>query len=575
MRAMSQVQVEPGGTARLDRAVAIARRRLMALALARLAAVAMCVAALGALGYACFFAAVTWAGAALVVAVVWLVAMAVAWRRRPTRRAVVAYLDARLAADGLLVTVDDAEARTMRWSDARRRDAEQLLAERPIQHVLPRVAGSTVLQGALGVALCLSAALVPHDEDATGAAGADGARVDVAALRRIERLPALVRDDGARRELERARREAIALRRQLAAGVGDPRDALAKLHDVREAVARGRAAEARAHAPARGAAAEALAGEAEMAAAVMRDDLEGLTGAVERAAARREAADRARAREALERAERAADEHGDGLLARSLEARRSLLERRAAQAELARELLEAMPEFADGAVRRGLERLERDGDGVELERAVVEAMREAWQRLSADERRRLADAMQRAAVAPSDRRAAEEGPPRAGASTPRTADELEAEFRRALADLSRVQRAVDGSGSNGLPMPGAGGSRAASSAAAAGAAGRAPGSGGPGGGGGASAGRTSGESERVNARDGVLARVRPSLGGGAPSQTVFDRVRSESTTSPPRAVESLDAVRGAAPAAVERQAIPDDYREHVRRYFGGLDEEDR
>ena len=83
-----------------------------------------------------------------------------------------------------------------------------------------------------------------------------------------------------------------------------------------------------------------------MARALAERDLESLDRAVAQAAARREEADRQRAREALREAARRAREEGDDGLAESLLRRESLLQERSEQAALARELAEAMPELA-------------------------------------------------------------------------------------------------------------------------------------------------------------------------------------------------------------------------------------
>ena len=69
------------------------------------------------------------------------------------------------------------------------------------------------------------------------------------------------------------------------------------------------------------------------------------------------------------------------------ELRRTVISRREGLAP------EAMPELGEGRLGRQLERLARDGESMELDEATVDAMSEAWNRLSAEERQRLAEAM--------------------------------------------------------------------------------------------------------------------------------------------------------------------------------------
>ena len=118
-------------------------------------------------------------------------------------------------------------------------------------------------------------------------------------------------------------------------------------------------------------------GSAESTRAVAERDLESLSRAVQRAAGRREEADRERARQALTRAAEAARAAGDQELADGLLRQRDTLDRRSQQAALARQLAEAMPETQRAGLLRQLERLQRDGDAEGLNQATVDAMAEA------------------------------------------------------------------------------------------------------------------------------------------------------------------------------------------------------
>ena len=64
---------------------------------------------------------------------------------------------------------------------------------------------------------------------------------------------------------------------------------------------------------------------------------------------------------------------------------------------------------------------------------------------------------------------------------------------------------------------------------------------------------------------------RASLGAGAPSRTTFEWVNPEGTPLPeggPEGASTGQAAEGNA-RGIERAPIPEDYREHVRTYFGG------
>ncbi|MFO0694498.1 MAG: hypothetical protein U0230_13140 [Polyangiales bacterium] len=511
-----------------------------------------------------------------------LVGLFLARRRMPTESDLVAYVDHRLGADSTLLTLHELPEPMPAGLASLRGEAERILRGKSPRDVRPRRAGRELLALPFVLGAFAIVPFLPVPPAAVADPGAALVRLDASeALARIERLADLPVSD--RESLRRASREAEELRQRLAEGTTRA-DALDRLQRIREGVEAASRSESPSERRARDAAAEALSSEPGMAEALANRDLARLAREVQRAAARREAADRARARESLRRAAEAARGSGDDRLADSLLHQESLLRHREEQAELARQLAEAMPELAGGRVGRALERLSRDGDGAELDAAMVEAMREAWSRLSPEERRRLAEAVSRAA-ADENRRAAEAGDG-GMPSSPRTADEIERELREALANLDRLSLRVGGGGQGGLPIPGGpqgggaqgggGGNPGGTGQGGSGTSGNQAGAGGGTGRGGGPGGTPRGTTAQLGGDD-LLARVRPTVApGGTPSASWVewvDPTGSEPTVGGGGAATGPGAA--GQPGAVEHAPIPEEYRDHVRAYFERGQESER
>lgn len=502
-----------------------------------------------------------------------------------TEQDVVAYVDSRLnGRETILSAWEAAQRGPVEGFDAHTlRQALHLLRESSAS-TRPALLPPVVRTLPLGLATLAALWFVPLPP-VVAMTGPETLRIeDASLLERIERLEELAPDEESQRLLAEARAEAAELQRALAEGM-DPREALDSMDSIREQLERVERESQSTESEALAEAVRELADEEpEMAEALAERNLENLDREVTRAAGRREVADRERARAALERAAEAAQEAGDEELSESLLRRRNLLDRREEQAALARRLAEAMPELMEGELGRQLERLSRDGDASDLDEATVNAMEEAWSRLTPEERRRLAEAM-REQQAAENRHAAEEA--EGGADT-LSADEYERMLRESLEHLEELQRGAGQSGAGGGTMPvpqrgsGQGGQngqgagqgqsgqgQGAGQGQGSGVGGQASGAGGQGGGGGR--GNAGGNTQVLEDGEGPLARVRPRVGAGTPSRSWIEW---GTPGAPGEEGASEGSVGGgevgpSEGSGIGRSRVPADYEDHVRTYFQG------
>lgn len=552
-------------------------------------------AALAALGSSRFgFGWPLWVPA-LVVVLALPLGIAAASRRMPSTADLVLYVDARASAGHAIVSAWELSSQPARPFDERTRSiAVDVLAAVRSRDLRPRLFGREIWTLPVSMTIFVLAFVLPPPPPSSLPPAVDTIVVqDVEALRRIEELPDFVPDEEARRRLQAIADDTAELRQDLEQGL-DRREALDRLQQLHEALREATQTRSAREKRALDAAAEALSEEHELAEALGRRDFEALDRAAERAAGRRERADRERAKRALDAAVEAAMAEGDEALAGSLLQRRDLLQRREEQAALARELAEAMPELVVRGLGRELERLERDGDGQALDRAMVDALKEGWGRLSAEERERLAEALRKAQAAEAESKIAQSSP--AASEKAPTADEIEAMLRAALENVEALRNAATGAGAGTQSMPiprlaqrrtGAGGRQG--SAGSNGSEESADGAGSPGGegsgtqqangsqqGGGAQAGRPGGgagegarggQTEAVDG-DALLARVRPRSNPGLPSRSWVVSTNPElDPMAPIDAVSPTGAAAGGEAGGVEQETIPQDYREHVKAYF--------
>ncbi len=301
--------------------------------------------------------------------------------------------------------------------------------------------------------------------------------------------------------------------------------------------------------------------------ALARGDLERVDEAVRRLADQREAASRQRAMEALSRAAQAARNAGAQDLANALEEERDLLRRRGASSELARAVAQALGDTP--AARRIAEHLGRNEQDQELSRALDEVMREMDRQLTAEERRRIAQAMARMANqadagsrANFDRAARAMTPEEARAAMRALLESM----RNGSLDRTRAGNAARAGGAArgdlarlrvGLQTgrtPARGGGT--------------PGSGGRGGDHDEGHMPTTGRTDAV--RGGGFTA--PTIGAADPRNPGVPVSEELVDTTGAHAVTPDEArIRQAAPAAmhgIERTPVPDAYRDQVRVYFG-------
>ncbi len=295
--------------------------------------------------------------------------------------------------------------------------------------------------------------------------------------------------------------------------------------------------------------------------ALAQGDLARMNDAVRALADRREAASQRAAAEALQRAAGAARAAGSEALGAALEEEAGLLRRRSEASALAQALAQALGETAAG--RRVAEHLSRAGtqDGA-LSRALDAAMREFDRGLTAEERRRVAQALAQLA-------AQSEGTSQAAfdrASRAMTAEEARAAMRALLESLRRG--GLDRSRAGRRGRAGAGARQGIGDLRVRLQMGRGgPGGGGPGTGNDPGHVATTGHTGRV--RDpGFVAPVDPVRDPGRPGVPV-ESVRVETTGARARAADAVQ-LREAAPAAlrgVEAMPVPAPWRDQVRVYF--------
>ncbi len=217
-----------------------------------------------------------------------------------------------------------------------------------------------------------------------GAAGLDR-------IAEVEKLPA--RDEDQKKRLGEIAREARELKQKLLAGT-PRREALAKLKDLRDRLENERKSlGAGDKQPGLDAAREALKanGFPGLGDALEDRDMAGFDEMMERIANAREESDRERAREALEKAIEAAKRQKAADVARELERQKDKLDKRGDKADVLRELADALKGTPGDPGQKG-KSFDRSGsDGAARE--LADALRKGLEKLTPEERKRLAERM--------------------------------------------------------------------------------------------------------------------------------------------------------------------------------------
>ncbi|HOU94733.1 MAG TPA: hypothetical protein PLU22_26965, partial [Polyangiaceae bacterium] len=213
----------------------------------------------------------------------------------------------------------------------------------------------------------------------------------LAPLSGVDRLDP--RDAAQRARLEEIARRARELRADLARGL-PKREAQARLAELRDAVSqeRLRLGDAQ-NRPGLDAAVRKLAADprlARAAEALGAGDLTEFDQQMQRLANQAEDEARTAAKTALEEAAKAARERGAGPLADALERQRQEFAAREDRAEALRELARQLGDALGDEARRDLEEFSERGDP-EAQRRLAEALEDALQGLSDEERKRLAE----------------------------------------------------------------------------------------------------------------------------------------------------------------------------------------
>lgn len=516
----------------------------------------------------------------------------VALRQRWSDEDVALYLDEKLGSREQIVTA--LGLRSQQSEAARHLKASAALS---LTHALPKLSGPRVLDapqllapfGAAAIAW-LTLAPLPPAPKVDVAPGVE--RIQQADVKGLERIEALRDQKGRSPEDERRLRaladEAKKLRSEMKQGI-EKREALSRMAKMRDAIAELRSEFGnKQNRPGLEAAIGALNQHPELrqAARALGDgDLTAFDREMQRLANQAEREARDSAKQALEEAERAARDKGAQGLADALKQQKDVFDKRSAEAEALRQLGEALKGELDPEALEDLKEFGSTGDP-EAARRLAQAMGKALSKLSADERKRLAEHMKKELAqspsggSPMTREEMEDLARRL--ASPEGQKELEQRLRDmaspkqtgegqrdgALDDAERgLGEAERGLGGVPLPMPGTNPS---------------PGNGGPGQNGSQGDGKNGapgsgkdsgtgdhrGDSQKVESPElRSKADVKRSGVGPMHAATLGRAPARPGDTANQRGTGSLGSVAPTEIGAVEQSEVPEEYREHVGRYF--------
>jgi hypothetical protein len=515
-------------------------------------------------------------------------------RKRWSDEHVALYLDEKLSLHEQIVTALGLRAASSEAAQHLRASAARSLNAGLAELRGPQVLDALQLAGPLGAAAILWMTLSPLPPAAPRNAPPGAERVQQSNVKGLERIEALsgknARNPDDERRLRALAAEAKKLRGELSQGM-EKREALARMAKLRDAIAELHSEFGNQHnRPGLEAAIGALSEHPELrkAARALGDgDLTEFDREMQRLANQAERQSRESAKQALEEAERAAREKGAQGLADALKEEKRAFEKRAAEAEALRELGKALQGQLDPEALEDLKEFGKSGDP-EAGRRLADAMGKALGKLSEAERKRLTEQLQKQVQRSPD-----------GASTlsreeledlarrlasPEGQKELEQHLRELAhpepsreaerdGELGDAERGLDdaerGLGGMPLPMPGGepGSGMPGGQAGKDGQAGKGD-SGGPGGSHDSGTGDHAGKSQIVQAPElRSKAQVQRSGNGSMHAATLGRAPARAGDTANQRGTGSLGSVAPAEIGAIEQSEVPEEYREHVGRYF--------
>jgi hypothetical protein len=522
---------------------------------------------------------------------------AVAGRKRWSDEEVALYLDDQLQTREQIVTAIGLRAEQGEVAQHLKRTAAELLADNVKRSRLrgPRITDAVHLLVPVSAAaiVWLTLSPLPAAPKTTTPPGAE--RLQNGNVKGLERIEAL-RDQKGRNPEDERRLKALAdeakkLRGELSQGM-EKREALSRMAKLRDSIAELRSEFGnKQNRPGLEAAIGALAEHPEMrkAARALGDgDLTAFDHEMQRLANQAEREARDSAKQALEEAERAAREQGAKSLADALKQQAEAFDKRRAEAEALRELGKALEGQLDPDALEDLKEFGSTGDP-EAGRRLAEAMGKALSKLSPEERKRLAEQLKKQMAespqgAPQPMTAEELEDMARRLATPEGQKELEERLRElakpdptpeaqrdgALGDAERgLGEAERGLGATPVPMPGS------PQPGNPGNAGNSPGgdaqdqkNGAPGSKKDTGTGAHDGKTDPVDADElRSKANVKRSGTGPMHAATLGRAPARPGDTANQRGTGSLGSVAPAEIGAVEQSEVPEEYREHVGRYF--------
>jgi hypothetical protein len=519
----------------------------------------------------------------------------IARRRRWSQGDVALYLDARLGSHETLTTALSAQgADEPALSHVVEHAAGVLRAADPAR-AKPRLWSRVHLSLPLSLAAIAVISWLPLPPAPPKPPVPPGAaRVKLDHLQGLERIEALAQVQAQNPEqderLKKLAEQAKKLREALAKGL-EKREALSEVAKLRDGIAAEQLKLGdRQNRPGLDAALRAFANNHALQGAqkaLSNGDLTAFDDEMQKLANRAETSDRQAAKDALEEAAKAAREKGAKGLADALDAQKKLFERREARSEALRELAQGMKGKLSPEAMEDLKEFGQSGDPA-AEQRLEGALEKALEGLSAEERKRLAERMQKQ-LESND-----------GNASPLTKNQLQAlskqlgseagveALKQQLRELSKPESSDDakrerglgdaerggsdaerGLGATPLPVPGQGSPGGDANPSGADKSGpNDKGSAGPGSQHDSGTGTHQGSTPEVAGKE-LRAKADPHLQAGAPMHgaTLGRAPARAGETANERGTGSLGQAQKTEVGAVDHADIPEEYREQVGRYF--------